>query len=423
MSLSRAPEKQALKLGYIPLSDSAPLIIAKEHGFFAAEGLEVELCRESSWAGLRDKVSLGLLDGAQMLVSLPIAARLGVCGPQLDFVSALVLDLNGNAITLASALYERLLAADPDAQRDPLAATHALRHIIRRDRRAGRPRLRFGVVFPTSTQNYELRYWLASGGIDPDADVAIEVVSPPRMVDALRAGAVDGFCVGEPWNTHAVREGLGCVVATKYQLWNNSPEKVFAVNEEWADRHPLTHRASIRALLKACIWLDKPQNRLTAAYELTQKRYIDLPLGSVSPSLTGKSLRRIDAPPDDAPDYHVFHRYSANFPWLNHAEWFIAQMYRWGQLDTVVDIARAAERVFLPSLYREVAAGLGLACPAIDRKTEGTLLKPLLFEQSQHIGPNGFLDGQQFEVGGVVKYLEQQRVSRADIAALRALNG
>ncbi len=416
------PGDEVLRLGFIPLSDSAPLLIAQEQGLFEAEGLRVELCREHSWASLRDKLGLGLLHGAQMLVSLPIATRLGVCGPKLDLVSAFVLDLNGNAITLDRTLYERLLEVDASASRDPLAAARALRLLNDRDRLAGRSRLRFGVVFPTSPQNYELRYWLASGGIDPDRDVDIVVAPPPQMVELMSARAIVGFCVGEPWNTHAVREGLGAVVATKNQLWNNSPDKVFAVSEEWAARNPNTHRALLRALLKACIWLDQPENRLSAAYALTRKNYLDLPLDSVSPSLTGRSLRHPQYPEEDAPDFHVFHRYSANFPWLNHAEWFIAQMYRWGQLDVAVDIASAAEQVFWPDLYREVARDLAVPCPAINRKTEGDQLQPMLFASSQQLGPNGFLNGERFEVGGILQYLERQRISRADLTALRAVN-
>lgn len=415
-------EQHEIKLGYIPLSDCAPLVVAQEKGFFSEQALDVTLSREHSWASIRDKVSLGVLDGAQMLASMPVAARLGVGGPRLDMVTAFVMDLNGNAITLSQRLYQAVIATDPDAAFSPLAATRALQLVLRANVQNRRPRCRFGVVFPVSTQNYELRYWLGCGGINPDTDVDIVVIPPPEMVGHLKRGDIDGYCVGEPWNTVAVKQGLGHVVATKYELWNNSPEKVFAVSKRWADGHPLTHRAIIRALLKACIWLDQPENRLLAAEMLTNKGYIDQPLETVALSLCGISQRHPDRAPEDAPDFHVFHRYSANFPWLNHAEWFIAEMYRWGQLNAPVSIASTAEQVYLPALYREVATGMGVPCPAIDRKTEGNLSPQMLQNFTPHLGPNQFLDGKRFDVGKVLSYLEQQEHSQANIIALRQSN-
>ena len=415
-------EKTDIKLGYIPLTDCAPVAVAKEKGFFDEQGLNVSLSREHSWASIRDKVGLGVLDGAQMLASMPVAARLGVAGPRLDMVTGFVLDLNGNAITLSKRLYSAVVATDPDAGFSPLAASKALNLVIRANAQNKRPKFRFGVVFPVSTQNYELRYWLGCGGTNPDLDVEIVVIPPPDMVDHLQSGDIDGYCVGEPWNTVAVRAGLGHVVATKYELWNNSPEKVFAVARTWSETYPGTHRAIIRALMKACAWLDQSENRLIAAEILTKCGYIDQDLETVALSLCGISQRHPDRPPEDAPDFHVFNRYSANFPWLNQAEWFIAEMYRWGQLKNPVSISCIAEEVYLPELYREVAVEFGVPCPAINRKTEGNLSPQMLQNFTPHLGPNQFIDGKRFDVGKVLRYLEQHELSQANISELRQRN-
>ncbi len=415
-------EKQKLKLGYIPLSDCAPLIVAKEKGFFEEQGLDVSLSREQSWASIRDKVGLGVLDGAQMLASMPVAARLGVTGPRMDIVTAFVMDLNGNAITLSNQLYEALVASDPDAAFSPLAASQALHWVIKANQHHERPKYRLGVVFPASTQNYELRYWLACGGTNPDTDVDIVVIPPQEMVTHLKSGDIDGYCVGEPWNTVAVKGGLGHIVATKYELWNNSPEKVFAVDKRWSEQNPQSHRAVIRALMKACSWLDQSENRLIAAELLAHRGYIDQDLETLALSLCGILQRHPNCDPVDAPDFHVFNRYSANFPWLNHAEWFIAEMYRWGQLNVPVSIASTAEQVYLPELYREIATEVGVPCPAINRKTEGNLSPHMLKNFAPHLGPNQFIDGKRFDVGKVMSYLEQQDLNQATLFALRQSN-
>jgi len=415
-------EKPDVTLGFIPLTDCAPLVIAQEKGYFAGEGLNVTLSRETSWAGIRDKVGLGILDGAQMLASIPVASRLGVGGPKIDMVSAMVLDLNGNAITINNQLYKHLYEIDSRCEFSPLIAAQALQCLIEENKRSKRPKLRFGVVYPCSTQSYELRYWLASAGIDPDRDIEIVVIPPPKMVTAMTDGDIHGFCVGEPWNTLAVQQQIGHVVATKYQLWNNSPEKVFAVSESWSKENPLTHQAMLRALIKACIWLDKKENRRVAAKIISQAAYIALPEETVALSLMGSSLKHHGLPAEKVEDFHVFHRYSANFPWLNHAEWFISQMYRWGQLTTPVNIEETVAAVYKPSLFRIAAAAVGIECPSIDRKTEGNLHEKMILTKSQHIGPNQFLDGQVISVGGIIKYLEKQNLSKADIPALRLIN-
>ncbi|MGB1906464.1 MAG: ABC transporter substrate-binding protein, partial [Spongiibacter sp.] len=195
-----------------------------------------------------------------------------------------------------------------------------------------------------------------------------------------------------------------------------------AVSESWAKKHPGTHQAILRALLRACIWLDKKENRRSAAKIISQAAYIALPEETVALSLTGFSLKHHGKPPERVDDFHVFHRYSANFPWLNHGEWFISQMYRWGQLNVALNIDETVRAVYKPAEFRIAAAAIGLDSPNIDRKTEGNLHEKMMLPKSQHLGPNQFMDGKVISVGGIIKYLEQQSLSQADIPALRLIN-
>ncbi len=218
---------------------------------------------------------------------------------------------------------------------------------------------------------YQLRSWMGAAGIDPDRDVHLLVVPPPQMVSQLKAGHIDGFCVGEPWNQAAVAEGLGRVLITSYELWNNGPEKVFGVNQEWAEQHPNTHRAVLMALLEASRWLDAHENRPEVVDLISRPAYVNAPKDLIGMSMTG-TFRY--GPGEDLvvmPDFNVFFRFAANFPWRSHAEWFIGQMVRWGQVEDPVDVVAKAARVYRPDLYREAAEALGLAMPSIDRKPEG----------------------------------------------------
>lgn len=401
-------EKTKLTLGFIPLTDCAPLVVAKERGYFAAAGLEVELSKETSWANVRDKVSIGILDGAHMLAPMPIATTLGigpVCKPT---VTALSLDLNGNAITVSQPLYERMRALDPTSLIHRPYSANALARVIEERREQGGEPLKFAVVYPMSTHAYELRYWMAAAGIDPDRDVSLLVVPPPQMVSQLRAGNIDGFCVGEPWNSVAVAEGLGRVMITNYELWNNNPEKVFGVNLEWAEQYPKTHRALLSALLEAARWTDAPENRPAVADLIAQSRYINAPAEIVRQSMTGTFRYALDETPVRMPDFNVFFRFAATYPWRSHAIWFLTQMVRWGQLERSVDLTAVAEQVYRPDLYREAAAGLDLAVPSVDYKSEGSHGRGWTLEEattSLAMGPDRFFDGSQFDPADPVGYI------------------
>ena len=408
-------EKPQVTLGFIPLSDCAPLVIAQEKGFFGKHGVEVRLSKETSWANLRDKLSFGMLDGAQMLASMPIAMSAGVGPIKKPVINALTLDLNGNAITVSEALHQRMLEADPDAMSASPMSAHALKTVLETDREAGREPLTFAVVFPTSTHNYELRYWMAAAGIDPDVDVRLVVIPPPQMVDALRSGEIDGYCVGEPWNELAVREGLGRVLITKYELWNNSPEKVFGVTEEWAAQNPNTLQALQMALLEACQWVDQPQNRLEVAQIIAQPIYVNAPEDVVRMSMLGTFQYARNEFPRSLPDFNVFHRYAANFPWVSHAMWLITQMLRWGQIDQPVDIRDLARRVYRTDLYRTAAQALGIDVPANECKREGEHDDDWQFGTTR-LGADRFFDGRVFDPDNPVGYLNEFEIENLAVS-------
>lgn len=407
-------EKTNLKLGFIPLTDCAPLVVAQEKGLFEKHQLDVELNKEVSWANIRDKVAIGALDGAQMLATMPIASTLGIGGPATPMLTAMMMDLNGNAITVSTALYERIHSLAPGSlQQRPVTAA-GLKTVIEANKTTGGERLRFAMVFPTSTHHYELRYWLASAGIDPDTDIELIVIPPPQMVENLASGNIDGFCVGEPWNSLAVQRGLGHTLITKYEIWNNSPEKVFGVTAEWAERHPLTHKALLKALLEAARWLDESEaNRVEAAEWLAREEYVNTEVDVIKMSMTGTFRYSRDETPVPMDDFNVFHRYSANFPWLSHAVWFMSQMIRWGHILQPLAIEKLAAEIYRPDIFRDVMQELGEAYPSLDYKSEGmhagqwTLAeanRPLL------MGADTFFDNKPFQPERLFDYLQAQAI-------------
>ncbi|MEO1236262.1 MAG: ABC transporter substrate-binding protein, partial [Planctomycetota bacterium] len=262
------------------------------------------------------------------------------------------------------------------------------------------------------------------------------VVPPPRMVEAMRDGRLAGFCVGEPWNSLAVREGLGEVAITKYELWNNSPEKVLGVTAEWAERYPTTHRVLIEALIAACRWLDEPGNRAEACALLSLPQYVGVEASLLERSMTGRLVKSpggepagasADLPGDlpGAADFHVFHRYQANFPWRSHAAWLLTQMRRWGQVDESADIADVAGRVFRTDVYRSAAGAVGLPCPDRDEKSEGEHASAWTLTAAEGdlaMGPDRWFDGHRFDPARPDDYLNGFAIRR-DPASLREARG
>jgi nitrate/nitrite transport system substrate-binding protein len=294
-------EKPDLKFGFIKLTDCASLVIAKELGFFEDEGLYVTLEAQANWKILLDRVITGELDGAHMLAGQPIAATIGF-GTKAHVITAFSMDLNGNGITLANSIWEQMKEASPELAAKPapfpLKAGY-LKPIVDKLKNAGTP-MKMGMVFPVSTHNYELRYWLAAGGIKPgfytgsdttgttDADVLISVTPPPQMPATLAQGTIQGYCVGEPWTQQAVLRGIGIAPITDGDIWKNNPEKVFGVTAAWDSANPKTHIAVVKALIRAGQWLDaSPENRVKACQILSRPEYVGADLNVIANSMTG----------------------------------------------------------------------------------------------------------------------------------------
>tara|TARA_R110000850_G_scaffold64116_3_gene144274 strand:+ start:58459 stop:59751 length:1293 start_codon:yes stop_codon:yes gene_type:complete len=397
-----------LKIGFAQLSDCAPIAIAREHGLFGANGLDVELIRFASWAAMRDALGVGMIDAAHMLSPIVVASAAGLGPFPGSFTTALTLNLNGNAITVATELFNEMneIAPEPLTQ-CPLSAS-ALKPVISRRATQGAAPLTLAHVYTHSMHAYELRYWLAAAGIDPDRDVRLVVVPPSQMVSALAEGQIDGFCVGEPWNNAAISAGIGRTLITSGEIWSNGPEKVLATRNDWADRHPDLHRALVRSVLSACIWLDQPANRVSAARVISSPDYVDLAFGEIVGSLSGMGRQTAGRMQLEMPDFNVFHRYAANFPWRSHAKWILSQMVRWGEAPADLDFESIARSAFQPDIYRGVATSMGIPCPDQDEKPEGAHSHAWLLNTASApiaFGPDRFLDGRIFDPADIENYI------------------
>lgn len=389
-----ALEKTALRLGYIPLIDCLPLVVAQERGLFAVHGLTVELSCEASWANIRDKLIVGHLDGAQMLAPMLLAASLGVGGLRKPMLTAFSLGLNGNAITVSNSLFNSL--REKSAGESALAAAHALAAVVRARSESKQDPLVLATVFPFSSHNYLLRYWLSAAGIDPSRDVKIVALPPQQMVDNLRLGHIDGFCVGEPWNSCAVAMGLGKCLVTGYEIWQNGPEKVFGVTEQWQQENPHTHAALLRALDEAAAWIE--DNRSAALQLLDRGHYLDVPLEWLAQSLSGDLRVGLTQSKRSADYFHVFHRHQANFPWRSQAQWFLQQMQRWQQVRGELDAEAVATRVYRTDLYRDIFSTTH-SLPCSDVKPEGQHANIWTMPGTRgdvELGPDLFIDGAIF---------------------------
>jgi NitT/TauT family transport system ATP-binding protein len=410
---------KTVRAGFIPLIDCAVLLVAAEKGFAHREGIELRLSREASWSSIRDKLTIGHADCAHLLAGMAIASQLELGNPMVKLIAPMSLGLNGNAITVSNALWARLSAAGAlDEAAGPAEMGAALAAVIAEDRAAGRPPLHFGMVYPYSGHNYELRYWMAAAGIHPDRDLRLVVVPPPYMPDYLRDGYLDGFCVGEPWNSISVAAGLGRIVVPKAWLWRKSPEKVLGVRTDWAEANPGTLDALIRALVRAAEWADRPENREELAELLARPDYLDVPAALIAQILSGEVPFALDGPARAIDGHIVFHRGGANFPWRSHAQWIYTQMVRWGQVEASPEAADAAAASYQPEIYRRALKGTGATVPAANAKVEGALEQRVGAGSNSgelYLGPDGFFDGGIFDPDAIDDYIESFAIhSRAD---------
>lgn len=370
------PEKEELRLGFIKLTDMAPLAVAYEEGFFEDEGLFVTLEAQANWKVLLDGVIDGKLDGAHMLAGQPLGATIGF-GTKAHIITAFSMDLNGNGITVSNSVWEQMKPHIPHDNGKPVhpIKADALREVIKSYKAVGKP-FNMGMVFPVSTHNYELRYWLAAGGIHPgfyaphkgdikgqlQADALLSVTPPPQMPATMEAGTIHGYCVGEPWNQQAVFKGIGVPVVTDYEIWKNNPEKVFGVNQAWAEKYPNTHIRVVRALIRAAKWLDENNNanRRKAAQLLAKPYYVGADEAVIANSMTG-TFEYEKGDVREVPDFNVFFRYFATYPYYSDAIWYLTQMRRWGQISEHKPDSwyqSIAKKVYRPDIYAQAAKSL-----------------------------------------------------------------
>lgn len=405
-----AGEAHEITAGFLPLLDSALLLVASEKGFAAQEGVALTLVKESSWANIRDRMAVGHFHVAHLLAPMPIAFNLGLTPLSARTIAPMSLGLGGNAVTVSNPLWAEMEANGARADLNALANGAALRLAVAgRKARGGEP-LRFAVVHPHSGHNYELRYWLAGCGIDPESEVEIVIVPPPLMADALAAGRIDGYCVGEPWNTVAALAGVGRIATVKAAIWKSSPEKVLGVSQAWAETHPDALGALLRALYRAATWADAAGNRGELAEMLARPEYLGRPAAAMLPALTGRIATGGGEVPVD--DFFVPLRKAANFPWVSHALWYYTQMVRWGHARHTPENERIARTTYRPDLYRAALKPLGAALPAANAKVEGALTVPTPVGSAGGnlmLGPDGFFDGKIFDPDRVEDYLAGQK--------------
>ena len=369
-------EKDELKFGFIKLTDMAPLAIAYEKGYFEDEGLYVTLEAQANWKVLLDGVIDGQLDGAHMLAGQPLAATIGF-GTKAHIVTPFSMDLNGNGITVSNSVWEEMKKHVEIKDGKPVhpIKADALKPVVESYKDAGKA-FKMGMVFPVSTHNYELRYWLAAGGLNPgyyapskgdikgqlQADVQLSVTPPPQMPATMEAGTIDGYCVGEPWNQQAVFKGIGVPVITDYEIWKDNPEKVFGMTNEFTKKNPNTTVRIVKAMIRAAKWLDEDnnKNRMEAVNILSKSNYVGADVDVIANSMTG-TFEYEKGDKREVPDFNVFFRYNATYPYYSDAVWYLTQMRRWGQIDEKKPdswYSDTAKQVYKPEIYKIAAEEL-----------------------------------------------------------------
>ena len=364
-----ALEKPQVTLGFIKLTDMAPLAIAKEKGFFEDEGLFVTLEAQSNWKNVLDRVIDEQIDGSHMLAGQPIAAAVGF-GRQAKLVTTFSMDLNGNAITVSNDVWSKMKPNLPMKDGKPVhpISASALLPVIKEYKNANKP-FKMGMVFPVSTHNYQLRYWLAAGGINPgmytkdnvqgmiNAEALLSVTPPPQMPATLEAGTINGYCVGEPWNQQAVAKGIGVPVITSSAIWKNHPEKVFVMTQAFIDKNPNTAIAITKALIRAGKWLDDPKNRTEAVKILSSPAYVGADEAVLGNSMTG-TFEYEKGDKRDEPDFNVFFKNNATYPFYSDGIWYMTQMRRWGQITEAQPAewyASKIKEVYKPEIWTKAA--------------------------------------------------------------------
>ncbi len=406
-SLLADVEKKKLNIGFIALTDCAPIIIAEEKGFFDKYGLDVHVVKEGGgWPGIQQKVINGEYDFSHALAGMPIAATLGING-KADLQALMSLDFNGNGITFGNNIIGKMKKYGMDETKRPLGSESLKKYIDAKHKREGKnyQPMSFGMVHPVSTHNYELRYWMASSGIEPDRDTTIKPFPPPTMPSNLIAGNIEGYCVGEPWNERIVLKKKGSTLVTNYDIWNNNPEKVLQARADFVAKNPETTKAVMKAIIEAQMWLDESwEHRKEAAKILSKPNYVKAPVSVLEKSMTGTFQYLKGQASEPNPQFNVFANYYAAYPFYSHGMWFITQMYRWGQLDKPVDMKAVIESVYRPDLFEAAAKEVGYALPPSPWKKDGV---------DQY---NMFMDGKVWDPNKAVDYIYDFKVTAPKVS-------
>ncbi len=344
-----APEKPNLKLGFIPLTDCAPLVVAVAMGFDKKYGLNITLSKEASWAGVRDKLVNGELDAAHVLYGLIYGVQMGIGGPKKDMGVLMTLNNNGQGITLSNQLKDQKKVTDGPG----------LAKLIKAEPKE----YTFAQTFPTGTHAMWLYYWLATYGIDPFRDVKTIVVPPPQMVANMKVDNMDGYCVGEPWNARAIADKIGFSVATSQDIWVDHPEKVLGVTDEFTKKYPNTCRALIMAILEACRYIDVTTNRENVAKLIAQKSYVNAPEDVIVGRFLGHYENGLGKKWQDPNFMKFFNDGKVTFPYLSDGMWFLTQHKRWGLLKADPDYLAVAKQVNKIDLYTQAATALKISVP------------------------------------------------------------
>jgi nitrate/nitrite transport system substrate-binding protein len=360
---SDAPEKKEVRIGFIPLTDCASVVMASVLKFDEKYGVKIIPTKEASWAGVRDKLVNGELDMAHVLYGLVYGVHAGISGPKKDMAVLMTLNHNGQAITLSKKL----------ADKGAVDAASLARHIVS-DKRAPGQEHTFAQTFPTGTHAMWLYYWLASAGINPMKDTKVITVPPPQMVANMRVGNMDGFCVGEPWNHRAIIDGIGITAATTQDVWRDHPEKVLGCTGDFVKKFPNTARAVTCAVLEAGRWIDTGlQNKNKMAETIADKAYVNTSVDAINQRILGRYQNGLGKTWDDAHHMKFFNDGAVNFPYLSDGMWFLTQHKRWGLLKDHPDYLKLAREINQIELYKQAAAQLKISLPKSDMRTSKLL--------------------------------------------------
>lgn len=386
--------KLQVECGYLPLVDSAPLIIAQDLQFAAEEGLNLSLVRQPSWSSVRDMLALGHLDFAHMLSPMPIAMSLGLGGMPARIDALMVLSVNGTVIGVSADVHAALLSTGWKNTFDAPQATAAALFKVRPKQ------LRIGVPFPFSMHRLLLDYWLTRDPSFNPQNVEIITVPPPKMAAAVKEGMIDMFCVGEPWGSVAVQQSEAVLVLPSQSIWQFAPEKILGARHDWVEQNPETTSAMIRAVYKAAAWLEQPKNIPLATEILARSQHLDLPDHAIYPALSGQLALRQGESPHPCSEFLTFHSRAANFPWRSQAAWIAQSLTSLYGVDKNAK-HKDARDCFRSDLYRQALSAIGADLPGASEKVEGALAEPTAVASSRGemiLGPDTFFDGAHFDI-------------------------